>query len=117
MDTSELTPTPPVPTPTTTSALTAFAFFRIVCTFESRSMTDSVFRLSTFDCKQINRIVGLEIILAWLVTEFDVLQKVLGTTSMSLTQWAYAVVPAIALFVLWEIGKWIARRGVKPVAA
>ena len=100
-----------------TMALTAFAFFRIVCTFESRSMTDSVFRLSTFDCKQINRIVGLEIILAWLVTEFDVLQRVLGTTSMSLTQWAYAVVPAIALFVLWEIGKWIARRGGKHAVA
>jgi P-type Ca2+ transporter type 2C len=30
-------------------ALTAFAFFRIVCTYESRSLTDSVFRLTTFD--------------------------------------------------------------------
>ena len=61
-----------------TLAITAFALFRIVCTYESRSMRDSVFHASTFDCKQINLISLGEIVLAFLVTEFDVLQRGAG---------------------------------------
>ncbi len=36
---------------------------------------------------------------------------------MSLTQWALAVLPAVALFVLWEIGKLIARSREHDVVA
>ncbi len=93
-----------------TLSITAFAFFRIICTYESRSLTDSVFRRSTFDCKQINWISLGEIVLALLVVEFDVLQRLLGTTRLhGSRQWTLAVAPAVALFVLWEIGKLIAR--------
>jgi len=92
-----------------TLAVTAFAFFRIVCTYESRSLTDSVFRLSTFDCRQINLISLGEIVLAFLVTEFDVLQRLLGLTHLDGGQWLLTIAPAVALFVLWEIGKLIAR--------
>lgn len=91
-------------------AITAFAFFRIVCTYESRSMTDTVFRVSTFDCKQINHIVVLEIVLAFLVTTFGVLQNVLGTSSLTFGQWMLTILPAAALLLLWELGKLIARR-------
>ena len=93
-----------------TLAITAFAFFRIVCTYESRSMTDTVFRVSTFDCKQINHIVVLEIVLAFLVTTFGVLQNVLGTSSLTFGQWMLTILPAAALLLLWELGKLIARR-------
>jgi Ca2+-transporting ATPase len=93
-----------------TLAITAFVFFRIVCTYESRSMTDTVFRVSTFDCKQINHIVVLEIVLAFLVTTFGVLQNVLGTGSLTFAQWMLTILPAVALLLLWEAGKLIARR-------
>ena len=93
-----------------TLALTAFAFFRIVCTYESRSMTETVFRVSTFDCKQINHIVVLEIVLAFLVTTFGVLQNILGTGSLTFSQWILTILPAVALLLLWELGKLIARR-------
>ena len=93
----------------TALALTAFAYFRIVCTYESRSLTDSVFRLTTFACKQINLISIGEIVLAVLVVRLGVLQWLLGTTGLSFTQWLQAFVPAIALFLLWELGKLIAR--------
>jgi len=100
-----------------TLAITAFAWFRIVCTYESRSLTDSVFRLSTFDCKQINLISLGEIVLAFLVTEFDVLQHILGTTRLDGGQWLLTIVPAVALFLLWEIGKLIARATHRPPQA
>ena len=100
-----------------TLAITAFAFFRIVCTYESRSMRDSVFHASTFDCQQINLISLGEIVLAFLVTEFDVLQRLLGTTELSGGQWLLAIAPAVALFLLWETGKCIVRFRHKAPAA
>ncbi len=35
----------------------------------------------------------------------------LGTTDLNMAQFAWALVPAIALLVLWEAGKFLARRG------
>ncbi len=90
-------------------ALTAFAYFRIVCTYESRSLTDSVFRLETFDCKQINLISLGELALAFLVTQTDAFEHLLGTTRLDFKEWLLAVAPAVALFLLWELGKLIAR--------
>jgi Ca2+-transporting ATPase len=49
-----------------------------------------------------------------LITQMDVLRSVFGTVQLSLTQWALALVPAVALFFLWEIGKAVARRGTAP---
>ena len=100
-----------------TLAITAFAFFRIVCTFESRSLTDSILHSSTFDCKEINLIAIGEIVLALLVVEFDVLQRLLGTTALhGGVQWTLAVVPAVALLIVWELGKLTARRAGTPPA-
>src|SRR5664279_3995942 len=94
----------------TSLALSAFAWFRIVCTFESRSLTDSVFRQSTFDCKEINLMSIGEVVLAFLVVEFGVLQKLLGTTHLHAYQWLLAIAPAALLLRFWEIGKAIGRR-------
>lgn len=94
----------------TSLALSAFAWFRIVCTFESRSLTDSVFRQSTFDCKEINLMSIGEVVLAFLVVEFGVLQKLLGTTHLHAYQWLLAIAPAALLLLFWEIGKAIGRR-------
>src|SRR5664280_1069114 len=94
----------------TSLALSAFAWFRIVCTFESRSLTDSVFRQSTFDCKEINLMSIGEVVLAFIVVEFGVLQKLLGTTHLHAYQWLLAIAPAALLLLFWEIGKAIGRR-------
>jgi len=51
-----------------------------------------------------------EFILAVLVTQMDAFNRVLGTAQLNLRQWAWALVPALALLLLWELGKLIARR-------
>ena len=48
--------------------------------------------------------------MAVLVTQMDALRRLLGTTQLSAGQFAWAVVPAVALLLLWELGKLIARR-------
>jgi Ca2+-transporting ATPase len=51
-----------------------------------------------------------EFILAVLVTQMDVFNRVLGTVQLNLRQFGWALLPAIALLALWELGKLIARR-------
>jgi Ca2+-transporting ATPase len=40
----------------------------------------------------------------------DAFHRLLGTTDINVAQFAWALVPAIALLALWEIGKYLARR-------
>lgn len=94
----------------TTMALWAFLWFRIVCTLESRSLTGTIFRRETFDCRQINVVIVIEIVLGFLVADAHVLNTWLGTARVGFEQWFLAFVPAVALLLLWEIGKAISRR-------
>jgi P-type Ca2+ transporter type 2C len=91
-------------------AFTAFALCLIVAALECRSETGTVLITASFDSKQMNWAMLGEFILAVLVTQMDVFNRLLGTTQINLPQFAWALVPAIALLALWELGKLIARR-------
>jgi Ca2+-transporting ATPase len=93
----------------TTMALTAFGFFRIVCAWESRSATDSAFTLDTFRNRTLNLLVVVVVVLMFLATEFDVLQRLLGTQHLSDVQWAACLGAGVVLLLLWEAGKAVAR--------
>jgi Ca2+-transporting ATPase len=97
-------------------AFTAFALCLIVAAFECRSETESVLTTETFNSKQMNWVALGEFILAVLVTQMDGFRRLLGTTELNMKQFAWALVPAIALLALWEIGKFLARRS-RPVPA
>jgi len=58
-----------------------------------------------------------EFVLAVLVTQLDAFNRLLGTTQINLRQFAWALVPAIALLLLWELGKYVARRRMKAGSA
>ncbi len=90
--------------------LIASAACRIVGCFESRNPTESIVKASTLDSRQLNWIALFEVVLMILVVGLDMLDRWLGTASMTWTQWGLALAPAGALFVLWELGKLIARR-------
>jgi Ca2+-transporting ATPase len=97
-------------------AFTAFALCLIVAAFECRSETKSVLTTDTFNSKQMNWVALGEFILAVLVTQMDGFRRLLGTTELNMKQFAWALVPAIALLALWELGKFLARRS-RPVPA
>ena len=65
---------------------------------------------ATFDSKQMNWAMLGEFVLAVLVTQMDVFNRLLGTTQINLRQFGWALIPALALLVLWEVGKYGARR-------
>jgi Ca2+-transporting ATPase len=91
-------------------AFTSFALCLIVAAVECRSETASVLTPDTFDSKQLNWAILGEFILAVLVTQMDVFNRLLDTTQINLRQFGWALLPAIALLILWEVGKLIARR-------
>ena len=91
-------------------AFTSFALCLIVAAAECRSEIATVLTTATFDSRQMNRAMIVEFVLAVLVTQMDVFRRLLGTTQINLREYAWALVPAIALLLLWELGKLIARR-------
>ncbi|MFF8021297.1 cation-translocating P-type ATPase [Streptomyces sp. NPDC007896] len=91
-------------------AFTAFALCLIVAAFECRSETDSVLTTSTFDSKQMNWVALAQFVLAVLVTQMDGLRRILGTTQIDARQFGWALLAALALLLLWELGKLLARR-------
>jgi P-type Ca2+ transporter type 2C len=98
-------------------AFTSFALCLIVAAVECRSQTESVLTVDTFDSKQMNWAMAGEFVLAVLVTQMDVFHRLLGTVDINLRQFGWALVPAVALLLLWELGKLIARRAAAGRAA
>ena len=99
-------------------ALTTFGFCLVVAALECRSETGTILTTATFDSKQMNRALIIEVILAVLVTQMDALRRLLDTTDLNVRKLGWALVPAIGLYVLWALGKLLARRyeGTPPPA-
>ncbi|MFG3258641.1 cation-translocating P-type ATPase [Streptomyces sp. NPDC048172] len=91
-------------------AFTSFALCLVVAALECRSETGTVLTTASFDSKQMNRAILVELALAVLVTQMDVFQRLLDTTALELREFAWTLIPPLALLVLWESGKFLARR-------
>jgi Ca2+-transporting ATPase len=91
-------------------ALVAFSLMLVVAAFEARSATGTVFTVETFNSSRMNLIAAAEVAGAFLVTQADFIQRLLGTTELTGGQWGLALLAAVALLACWEAGKWIARR-------
>ncbi len=93
-----------------TMGLVAFSLMLVIAAFQSRDQFGTTLRVETFDNKAVNITILIEVVLAVLVARGGELTSLLGTTALTLTQWLIAAAPAAVLFVLWELGKLIARR-------
>ena len=90
--------------------LTAFSLLLIAAAFQARSVTATALTTETFDNRNLNWTALIEVFLAVAITQMDVLRTLFGTVDLTMKQWSMALVPAIVLFALWELGKLIARR-------
>ncbi len=96
--------------------LTAFSLLIVASAFQARGVTATALTSETFDNRHLNWTVLAEVVLAVLITQMDVLRRVFGTEQLTAEQWVLALVPAVALFFLWELGKLVARRGTEPAS-
>jgi Ca2+-transporting ATPase len=93
-----------------TMGLVAFSLMLVVAAFECRDEKASVLRQETFDNDTLNLTALVEIVLAILIAKGAFLPSLLGTSSLSGGKWLIGAAPALALFIVWELGKAIARR-------
>ena len=97
-----------------TMGLVAFSLMLVVAAFESRDQKGTALRVETFDNATLNITALVEIALAVLIARGGVLTDLLKTDALTSTQWLIGAAPAVVLFVLWELGKLIARRRSGP---
>jgi Ca2+-transporting ATPase len=90
--------------------LVAFTLMLIVAAFEARSETETAFSLDTFNSPRMNLIALAEVAGAFLITQADFMQRLLGTTTLTARQWGMGLLAAVVLLLGWELGKWVARR-------
>ena len=90
--------------------LSAFALMLIVAAYQSRSVTLSVLAYETLDNAKMNWTAIAEAALAVMITQMDLFNRLLGTAPLTAGQFGLALGSAVLLLVLWEIGKFVARR-------
>ncbi|MGB7979166.1 MAG: cation-transporting P-type ATPase [Candidatus Nanopelagicales bacterium] len=100
-----------------TMGLVAFSLMLVVAALESRDEHASILRRETFDNKALNITLLVEIVAAVLISRGGDVSSFLGTSALTDTQWLLGAAPAVILFVLWEVGKAITRRGGTDPAA
>jgi Ca2+-transporting ATPase len=93
-----------------TMGLVAFSLMLVVAAFESRDEKASILQVETFDNSTLNITALVEIALAVMIARGAALTTFLGAAPLSSTQWLIGALPALVLFVAWELGKAIARR-------
>jgi P-type Ca2+ transporter type 2C len=90
--------------------LVAFSLMLVVAAFEARSETDTAFDTDIFNSSKMNVIAAAEVAGAFLITQANFLNRLLGTTQLTAAQWGFAFLAAVVLLLGWEAGKLIARR-------
>ena len=90
--------------------LVAFSLMLVVAAFEARSETDTIFDTGIFNSSKMNVIALAEIAGAFLITQANFMNRLLGTAQLTAAQWGFAFLAAVVLLLGWEAGKLIARR-------
>ena len=97
--------------------LVAFSLMLVVAAFEARSEKDTAFDAGIFNSSKMNVIAAAEVAGAFLITQANFMNKLLGTAQLTAAQWGFAFLAAVVLLLGWEAGKWIARRGTRAERA
>ncbi len=99
-----------------TMGLVAFSLMLVVAALECRDQTATALREESLNNNTVNLTILVEFTLALLIARGGALTSLLDTQVLTGRQWLMGALPAAALFVLWELGKLVARRGAEAAA-
>jgi Ca2+-transporting ATPase len=94
----------------TTMGLATTSLLHIVAALEWRDPYRSVFHWDTLANRRFNLLMLTALVLAFLVTTIDGLQRIFGTVELSGDQWRACFLAVLGYFALAELGKFILRR-------
>jgi P-type Ca2+ transporter type 2C len=99
-------------------AVAAFSLMNISLAIGARSATQTALDRDTISGRRQLMLYGLALLFTLLSTELGILQRILGTTSLSGGQWLVCIALAVALLLVSEVVKLVLRRrrrGTSPV--
>jgi P-type Ca2+ transporter type 2C len=94
----------------TTMGLTTISLLHIVAALEWRDPYRSILHLDTFANGRFNLLVLAALVLTFLATTIDGLNRILDTVSLDGQQWRVCFIAVAGYFVLAELGKLVLRR-------
>ncbi|WP_241978599.1 HAD-IC family P-type ATPase [Cryobacterium sp. TmT2-59] len=92
-----------------TMAIVGLGLMNISVALNLRYPTESAFGPSTLSNSRLLWAFARAVILSMLITQIRLLQDVFGTVPLTGAQWAICLVPAVALLLLGELGKFFIR--------
>jgi Ca2+-transporting ATPase len=102
----------------TTMGLTTLSLMHIVAAVEVREPTQTIFSRYTIENQRFVQLLGLTLVLTFLVTELNFLQRIFDTVSLTSSQWGICLLGPIVYLAIAELMKVADRRtGSSPVPA
>jgi Ca2+-transporting ATPase len=93
----------------TTMGMTALAFLHIAASLEWRDPVATIFRRETVANRRFNLLILATIVLTFLATTLDGLERILGTADLTGPQWGLCLLAPVVYVVLAELGKLLLR--------
>jgi P-type Ca2+ transporter type 2C len=93
-----------------TMGLTTFAIANVLWAFCVKDRLQSIFDLQTFADRRLLLTAGLSGVAILFGTELQILNRILGTVSLTGTQWAICLVASLSIVLLSEAQKLVLRR-------
>jgi P-type Ca2+ transporter type 2C len=97
--------------------MTSFAIANVFLSFCVKDDVRSVFDSETFSDRRLLKATGLSVIAIVIGTELGILQRILGTVSLTGKQWIACILAAFAVVVASEVRKLVVRRRMPETAA
>ena len=94
----------------TTMGLTTLSLMHIVAAVEVRDPIQTVFSRATLENRRFVQLIGLTLVLTFLVTELNFLQRMFDTVSLTSSQWGICLLGPIVYLALAELVKLFDRR-------
>ena len=104
----------------TTMGLTTLSLMHIVAALEVREPTLTVFSRYTLENRRFVKLIGVTLVLTFLVTELNFLQRIFDTVSLTSSQWGICLLGPIVYLAIAETVKLFDRRshrGIVPAGA
>ncbi|MFC4037449.1 cation-translocating P-type ATPase [Dactylosporangium siamense] len=92
-----------------TMGLATFSILNLFLSFTVRSDVRSVFTIETFDDHRFLVASGMSVIAIIVATELGLLQRLLHTVSLDLTQWIVCIAAGLSIIVVTELRKLVLR--------
>jgi Ca2+-transporting ATPase len=98
----------------TTMGLTTLSLMHVAAALEVRELTGTIFDRYTIANRRFVQLIGVALVLTFLVTELQPLQRIFDTVSLTSSQWGICLLGPLVFLAVAELGKLVDRHTATP---